>query len=177
MQIKRSAHLADYTSAHELFSAARDACKEMRAIEYELARLKEREGLHAQSYEMSVRSSEHSDFTRQVDSRLVLTQRKREVYEQDKALYKLALSVLYGEGTSHGLSELVHLQACECTEQHYLLDRSWQAIARNFAIPVITARRNVRYALDMIDYLGLEHAIAGVGQATLDDFLKRNEQV
>ena len=46
-----------------------------------------------------------------------------------------------------------------------------QESAGLFSVPVITARRMCDYAFDVIDSLGFEKTIAGIGQATLDDYM------
>lgn len=56
-------------------------------------------------------------------------------------------------------------------EYKYLRGLKWQAIAALFSVPVITARRMCDYAFDVIDSLGFEKTIAGIGQATLDDYM------
>lgn len=169
MEFKRR-KVWDFTSAKELFLSARDATKEAKAIEQTLEKARTREQVHAQKYTPRTTCGTH-DVMLATDIRMELEKKKGAILQQDKDLIAYAYSVLYGKGSSHGLSELIDIYACQAVEYKYLHDLKWQAISVLFDVPVITARRMCDYAFDVVDSLGFEKAIAGIGQATLDDFM------
>lgn len=159
-----------FICARDLFCAARDAALEAKTIEDALERARTREQVHAQSYGIHS-SCGIRDVMQPTDARMQLEERKKDLYEQDMQLIRYCYEVLYGRDKSHGLSELVDFRAVQAIEYKYLHDMKWIAIAALFNAPVITARRMCDYAFDVIDSLGFEKTIAGIGQATLDDYM------
>lgn len=159
-----------FICARDLFCAAHDAALEAKTIENALERARTREQVHTQSY--GVHSSTGiRDVMVPTDARMQLEERKRDLYEQDMQLIRYCYEVLYGRDKSHGLSELVDFRAVQAVEYKYLHDMKWVAISALFNAPVITARRMCDYAFDVIDSLGFEKTITGIGQATLDDYM------
>lgn len=159
-----------FLCARDLFCAAADAADEAQAIEQALERARTREQVRAQSYGIHS-SCGIRDVMQSTDARMQLEERKQELYDQDIQLIKYCYEVLYGRDKSHGLSELVDFRVVQSLEYKYLRGLKWQAIAALFSVPVITARRMCDYAFDVIDSLGFEKTIAGIGQATLDDYM------
>lgn len=159
-----------FLCARDLFCAAADAADEAKTIEDALERARTREQVHAQSYGIHS-STGIRDVMLPTDARMQLEERKKDLYDQDMQLIKYCYEVLYGRDKTHGLSELVDFRAVQAVEYKYLRRMKWQAIAALFNAPVITARRMCDYAFDVIDSLGFEKTIAGVGQATLDDYM------
>lgn len=163
--------LSAYNSARDLFKATQNAAQEAAHIELALEQAKTRELPHAQSYEQRIKTGHITDALLPTDMRMQLEERKRELYEQDMQLIRYCYEVLYGRDKTHGLSELIDFRAVQAIEYKYLRGMKWVAIAALFNVPVITARRMCDYAFDVIDSLGFEKTIAGVGQATLDDYM------
>lgn len=159
-----------FICARDLFCAAHDASLEAKTIEDALERARTREQVHAQSYGIHS-STGIRDVMQPTDARMQLEERKKELYDQDMQLIRYCYEVLYGRDKSHGLSELVDFRAVQAIEYKYLHDMKWIAIAALFNAPVITARRMCDYGFDVIDSLGFEKTIAGIGQATLDDYM------
>lgn len=169
MEFKKRTIL-DFRCAKDLFLSARDATKEAKAIEQTLERARTREQVHAQKYTPRTTCGTH-DVMLATDIRMELEKKKEALLKQDKELIAYAYSVLYGKGVSHGLSELIDIYACQAVEYKYLHDLKWNTISALFDVPIITARRMCDYAFDTIDALGFEKTIAGIGQATLDDYM------
>lgn len=157
-----------YSSAKELFIAAGQAAQEAAHIELALEQAKTRELPHAQSYEQRIKTGHVTDALLPTDMRIQLEEKKREILAQDKALVEYAYSILYGTQTTSGLSELIDIQTCEIVEHKFIHNMKWIAISAMFNISIMSARRAVDVAFDIIDSLGFEQTRQGIGQATLE---------
>lgn len=158
--------LYEYQSAGDLFEAAREAAKDADRISRTLARMESREGLHAQSYQPSVRGGDH-DVRATTDARLDYERRVRRRREEDYALIDLACSVIYGSDQtgSGGVAALMGADYADALWWRFCAAETWEAVAAGTGMSERWCQQAVPYAFDVIDSYGIRRVIDGLGIA------------
>ena len=165
-----SPSLSDYPSAQEFFEAVREASREAERTRITLLQMEAREGVCAQGYESHGRSGHRADAMAKTDSRVDYEARMSERIEQDYRLLDMACQVLYGrESGKGGLDALMGSAVADCISFRYVDARPWKEVAvlMGYSHASWRALRDMcQRGFEMIDSLGWERAIEGVGDAT-----------
>lgn len=158
-----------FSSAREMFEAAREAARDAARISRQLDGMERRAlALGGGGFEPRVRSTHDPDrigrsVAALVDHEDVLMQRQ----DADYALIDAACEVLYGPDNRSGLYALVGWPA-DAIYHHYLALRTWEETADLLGYSVRYTQRSVAWALDMADAAGDEQTRLGLGLAEGD---------
>lgn len=153
--------------ARELFEAAAEASRDAEYIRRRVERMESGEGARAASLARSSSGSRADvNGTARVNARIDYEASTERRLEEDYALVDLACAVLYGADGRSGVSVLLGPQAADLLWHHYLGGLSWEAAARAVGVPVRSCYRRAQAALDLVDFLTPESAMAGRGGAT-----------
>ena len=168
--MSRAPSYSDYASAEDFFVAVRDASREAERTRLTLIQMESREGARAQGYEPRVSVGGNSDKMAATDSRIDYEARMAERIEQDYALIDMACAVLYGrESGKGGVDALMGSAVADCISFRYVDARPWKEVAAlmGYSHASWHALRDMcQRGFDVIDSLGWERAIEGVGDAT-----------
>ena len=160
----------DYASAEDFFEAVREASREAERTRLTLLQMEAREGVRAQSYQPRVSIGGERDKMAATDSRIDYEARMSGRIEQDYQLLDMACAVLYGsESGKGGVDKLMGSAVADCISFRYVDARPWKEVAQLLGYSR-WSRRSLRdmcqRGFDVIDSLGWERAIEGVGDAT-----------
>ncbi|MBR1830427.1 MAG: hypothetical protein IJ781_13190 [Atopobiaceae bacterium] len=155
-----------FTSARELFEAAREASRDAERIRRQLVAMEERaEGLGGGGFEPRVRSTGEPDrMGSRVATMVDVERRLRERQEQDYAIIDLASAVLYGTDNDAGLWALVSWRA-DAIFHHYLGGMTWAQVGDMLGYSEQYVWQQAQVALDTCDGWGLLAVMAGTGRA------------
>ena len=155
-----------YQSARDLFEATREAARDADRISRTIARMESREGLHAQSYQPSVRGGDH-DASAATDARIDYEGRVRRRRDEDYALIDLACSVIYGADQvgSGGVSALLGPSYADALWWRYCAAATWPEVAAGTGMSERWCQQAVSLALDVVDAHGIERMVSGLGFA------------
>lgn len=160
----------DYQCSHEFFEAVRDASREAERTRLALMRMEAMEGIRAQGYEATGRSGSGSDRTSATDARMDAEERMRRRIDEDYALIDMACRILYGrESGKGGVDKLAGSETADCICYRYVQARPWREVAALMGYSrwsVRSLRDLCERGFDVIDAIGWERAIDGVGDAT-----------
>lgn len=157
-----------FTSARELFEAAREASRDAERIRRQLLAMESRAtSLGGGGFEPRVHGTPNPQrmadaVGAMVDREAALERRQAEDYD----LIDLACAVLYGreQDGMGGLWSLVGWRA-DALWWHYLAGRTWAEVGRMMGYTPEHACRQAMAALDTCDAWGLAATIAGTGGA------------
>lgn len=147
-------------SAREYFTAAADAAKDMERAKGRIEWLRNREGLHAASFEPHTTSG-ISDPTAATDTRMEEELKIQKLnLEYDEAVLDDAWEVV--GGISRGLGG----SFAQAVSAHYLWLQPWKQVAREFSprLTVSTVTKMAYAAFDWVDYVGFARAREGIGK-------------
>lgn len=160
----------DYRSSREFFEAVRDASREAERTRLALMRMEAMEGVRAQSYEATGSSGSGSDRTSATDVRMDAEERMQRRIDEDYALIDMACGVLYGrESGKGGVDKLAGSETADCICYRYVQARPWQEVAALMGYSrwsVRSLRGLCERGFDVIDAIGWERVVDGVGDAT-----------
>lgn len=169
---RRSVELSDYASARDFFAAVFDAEREHWSYHLALERAEAREGVRAQTYEPRGRGGGASDRTAATDARMELEAAGEEKDEENVAMVRLALEVIYGRDGHGGVEALMGRAVALALDLRYAQALSWGEVAsrmeRATRIPwsVRQCQRKADEGIDCVDAIGWERCIRGEGDAT-----------
>ena len=162
--MKRSARVkCDYSSARDLFEAARSAAIELSRIRRRLEELQSpRSGDPLQGG-----SGARADVNGMgaTIALVDLEGRYRSIIAEDESLLAFASLVLYGEGGEGGLAALLDSSHAEVVFRRYLEAETWDEVAEAMFISRRSAIRYAGEAFDVIDAHGFSRTISGRGIA------------
>lgn len=154
-------------SAVEMFTNAARASADAEYLRRRIERMEASEGLRGASLTGSVRSSSpDANGMSRVDARIDFERIAHDRIEEDYALIDYACAVLYGRDGKAGIASLLGIRPADLLWYHYLDGKGWDAAAVTVGCSRSTAFREKNQALDLIDMLGFERVIAGVGHST-----------
>ena len=156
-----------FSSAREMFEAAREAARDAARISCQLDGMERRAlALGGGGFEPRIRSTHDPDrigrsVAALVDHEDVLLQRQ----DADYALIDAACEVLYGHDNRSGLYALVGWPA-DAIYHHYLALRTWSEVGAMMGYSEQHVRRAVVSAFDIADANGQMWTELGIGLAT-----------
>ena len=155
-----------FTSAREVFEAAREASRDAERIRRQLAAMEGRAtALQGGGFEPRVRSTPDPDrIGRSVAAMVDVEAKLRERQDEDYALIDFACAVLYGTDSDAGLWSLVGWRA-DALHLHYLGCMTWAEVGAVLGYSPEHACREAMAALDTADAWGIENAMRGTGGA------------
>lgn len=158
-----------YSSARDLFDAAREAARDADRIARQLSVMDAEESdepLGSGGFEPRVRSTpDHDRMAARVASRVDRRAHLERRQEEDYRLIDAACSVLYGTDSDAGLWALVGWPA-DAIYHHYLALRTWEETAALLGYSAPHVRRQVSVAFDLADANGQMWTRLGRGLAT-----------
>ena len=158
-----------YSSARDLFEASRDAAKECRAARIQLERLESSRFGGSGSVAGGGRGGRHDVNGMGATIALVDFQElMRRRIADDTELMELATAVAYGEDGRGGVAALMGSGHADVLCWRYIAAETWERCARACNITRATAVRRAQEAFDVVDALGFERAIEGIGMAEED---------
>lgn len=157
----------EFTSARELFEAARKASQDADTINRQLAAMEHRAlGMSGGGFEPRVRSTPAHDRMGSAVAALVDRETKlRAQLEADYALIDKACALLYGTDNERGLRSLVEWPA-DALFHHYLALLTWDETANLLGYSTSYVRDQANAALDFVDANGAMWTELGIGFAT-----------
>lgn len=157
--------LSQYSCASDLFAAVKDAATERRGLEAKLKTLEERRGLSGAPWGESVQSaSDDANGTMRSVAYLDACSIVERRMEEDAALVDAACAVLYGDGAG-GVASLLSPTHADVLFHRYIGGDTWSAVANKACLARCTAYSMRDAAFDLIDALGTDAVVEGVGMA------------
>lgn len=154
-----------FTSARELFEAAREASRDAERIRRQLDAMEQRAlSLGGGMGERVSSTGEPDRMGGRVAALVDMEAALRERQEADYALLDLACAVLYGTGSHDGLWSLVGWRA-DAIAHHYLNGMTWAQVAELMGYSQRYLWDQVQMAMDVCDGYGIAGTIAGRGDA------------
>ena len=156
-----------YTSARELFFAAREASREAGRIRRRSDAMRVAESVRAQGYEPGV-SHTRADVngTARTEARIDFEAASERRLAEDDELVAVATSLLYGpKGAGGGVEALMGGCVADAMYFRFCAAQPWDVVAAACSFSVSQVRRLVRQGLDMCEALGWEALRAGRGCA------------
>lgn len=155
-----------FSTARELFEAARAAARDAERIRLQLADMDARaDSLGGGGFEPRVRSTPEPDrMAGRVAADMDQRQRLRERRAEDYRLIDSACAVLYGPDNRSGLYALVGWPA-DAIYHHYLALRTWEETAALMGYSVRHVQTCVAAAFDLADANGDMWTRLGIGMA------------
>lgn len=155
-----------HATAREFFEAAREAARDARRVDRQLAAMEARTlSLGGGGYEGRVRSTPDPDrIGSSVSAMLDQEERLRERAEEDRRIMDAACRILYGPDNRGGLYALVGWPA-DAICHHYLALRTWEETADMLGYSVRYVQRSVAWALELADANGQAWTELGRGLA------------
>ena len=155
-----------FTSARELFEAAREASRDAERIRRQLAAMEGRAtALQGGGFEPRVRSTPDPDrIGRSVAAMVDVEAKLRERQDEDYALIDLACAVLYGTDSDAGLRTLVGWRA-DAIFHYYLGGLTWEEVGGLMGYTAQHCRQQASYAFDVCDGWGIPSVMDGHGLA------------
>lgn len=156
----------EFTSARELFEAAREASRDAERIRRQLDAIEHRAlGMSGGGFDPRVRSTPaHDRMGAAVASLVDVESRLRERQDEDYRLIDLACAVLYGTESDAGLWALVGWRA-DAIFHHYLGGMTWHAVGVLMGYTERHVMEQARYAMEVCDGWGLPAIVTGEGGA------------
>ena len=158
----------DFTSARDLFEAAREASRDAERIRRQLTAMEDRAAaLQSGGFEPRVRASREPD---QVGTRVAaLVAREHELrkrQQEDYAMLDLACAVLYGDANKAGLDKLVpESWWADVLWWRYLDGSTWEQVGEAVGYSPRRCFDVAQAALEIVDAYGLARTRLGVGIA------------
>ena len=156
-----------YTSARELFEAAREASVDVLRIGRQVAELEARATATGGGIVTTTGHAHHQgdNVGRIVAAQAQTLERLAKREEEDYRLIDAACAVLYGsDGTSDGLYALVGWPA-DAIWWHFLGLKRWEDVAALVGFDTRWTQAKVRQALELADSNGMLATVAGIGMA------------
>lgn len=147
-------------TSREYFESASAAQRRIDAVLASISRMREREGVRAQTYAPVGHGSGASDPMRATDSRIDAEARARAELSSLYSEVESAREVCRGYSAANPRS-----MGGELIQLHYLDLMSWREASSACGISESKARHECRVALDWIDSVGIASARAGMGAA------------
>lgn len=161
------ASLPRYTSAGELFEAARCAAMERDSIKRQLEAVRASVGLSGVRYDGGSVSGTKADM--HGDARLAAMvdhmERLKERVSQDEALLDACSVILYGPDGHGGVAKLAGHLCADAAFWRYLDGASWDKTARMTGVGRSAAMTHAAAALDTVDAYGIGRMLSGTGIA------------
>lgn len=156
-----------YSSARDLFDAARGAAIECERIRRMLIAMESAEQSVGTALGMKVDAGSISDPMRRVDARIDKESRWHQRIEEDERLMDLATSVCYGadQDGKGGLSLLLGMLYADIIWWHYLGTETWARTGDIVGYSPQRCKAIRDIAFDFIDGLGVANIIDGMGIA------------
>lgn len=159
--------LSDYTRARDFFDSVMEASKESERTRLTILEMEAREGVRAQSYEVTGRSGHRKDERAQTDSRIDYEARMDERIRDDYALIDLACDVIYGrssgKGGKGGVEALMGSAVADCLSFHYVDARPFPEVSALMGYSESHCRRLCKMGIDACDQVGLSN-VAGISE-------------
>lgn len=155
-----------YSSARDLFEAAREAARDAERIARQLDAMDAAEGATGGGgFSTRIRSTPDPDrIGREVSARLDQRARLTARQEEDYRLIDAACAVLYGTDSGAGLWALVGWRA-DALYHHYLALRPWAEVGEMLGYSAEHVCREAMAALDTADAWGYASVVAGLGHS------------
>ena len=157
-----------FTSARELFEAAREASRDAERIRRQLAAMEGRAtALQGGGFEPRVRSTPDPDrIGRSVAAMVDREQELRRRQTEDYAILDVACAVLYGSANEAGLDKLVpESWWADVLWWRYLDGSTWEEVGAAVGYSPRRCFDVAQAALDIVDAYGLARTSAGQGFA------------
>lgn len=154
-----------FSSARDLFEAARDARIEEHRTMRTIGEMRAREGLRARACGAGG-GRQQTDSMRATDQRIDYERACRRRVEEDRALVGFAERVLFGDGGEGGLASLMRgAPYADVLHCYYCEAMTWQETAQALGMSRRWCQGAASTALETIDHDGLWRALVGVGRA------------
>ena len=157
-----------FTSARELFEAAREASRDAERIRNQLLAMEGRAlSLGGGGFEPRVSAThDHDRMGREVAALVDREQELRRRQEEDYAILDLACAVLYGDANDAGLDKLVpEGWWADVLWWRYLDGATWERVGRAVGYSPRRCFSVAQTALEIADAYGLARTRQGVGSA------------
>ncbi|MDY4041307.1 MAG: hypothetical protein SOY67_04310 [Collinsella sp.] len=158
--------IQSYTSARDLFEAAREAARDAERISRAVERMRSREQLRAQGYQPRTSGGGRADPNAATDARVDYERRVARRREADLALMSYASSVCYGDGAyAGGVASLLTPAHADALWWRYVNAATWPETAEGTGMSERWCRDAVAVALDQVDAYGFGRVRSGLGLA------------
>ena len=154
--------MTDYSTAYELFEAARDAAQQNDSMRRRIERMELAEQRSSQGEPISRGSI--ADRMARVDARLDMEGEFAQAMAENWELVDYASEVLYGEGGRAGLASALGIQYADAIWWRYLANCKWDDVAEACKVTARTCQTRVQVGMDFIDSNGIEATRAGDNQ-------------
>ncbi len=155
-----------YRNARELFEAARDAVRDRESAARQLALMdSRRRGGSSPLFCGGKGSPKDVNGTASNIAYIDAESRMKARMAEDERLVELASTVLYGRDGLGGLAFLLGSQAADAVFWRYLGSDTWAACEVACGMSRKTIKPLIDSAFDVLDAVGMERAIDGVGIA------------
>ncbi len=152
-----------YSSALDLFEAARSAAAEVLRVERMIEALKGAE--QSRGSGEPVASGSISDPMARTDARIDLEAVWSRRLAESRALVAEAEAVLYGRNGRGGLASLADPVCADSIHWHYIMLRPWPEVAELVGYSASQVRLKALTGFDLIDAMGPEAVTDGAGIA------------
>ena len=158
--------IESYSSARDLFEAARDAAKERERARRQLERLDARRSGGGSSIAGGGRGGRHDVNGMGPTIALIdYQERMKQRIADDERLIDYTCSVVYGTGGTGGVNDLMSSAHADALFWRFVAAETWKRCAEACGIGESTVRRMVQEGIDLVDALGADRVAAGMGIA------------
>lgn len=154
-----------YASAEDLFEAARAAARELGRDRAALERLSSRRVGGSSPIAGARGSGGDVNRTAASDAYMDYEGRVRDRMREDERLLELASAIAYGRGRAGGVAAILGGAYADALYWRYVAAETWERVAEMCHVGRTTAVRYCAVALETVDAVGLEAAVAGTGSA------------
>ena len=155
----------NYSSARDLFEAARDASLDREAAARQLRHLDSRRFSTARRTDGMPSGHTPSDGTGASVAFLDYERAAKRRMADDDALLRHATAVLFGTDGMGGAASLISPSHADVVFQRYISAYTWDKAAAVCGVAPSTAKRMASELFDVVDAYGVERAVDGAGIA------------